>query len=296
MNSGLTQNPLIIIGGPRSGTSLLRLIINAHSDVLVPPECGFIIWLYPRYSEWNVVNSNDPTKVAAFVDDLLGCKKMDTWQLDRTDVAKHIQSLQPENYADLCGTVYLAYATRMGRKVQGWGDKNNFHIHHLDELRSIYEDARFLHIVRDGRDVACSYREVMNSSSDSPYAPVLETDIDGIAAEWSGNVMKVDSFVKLLPPEKGTTIRYEDLVSDPSKVVAELCRWLELLFEPEMLLFYKGNRARNLEPRITLDWKKRTLGPISSNTVGRYKKLLNDEEISRFNDIAAIALRKFDYL
>jgi hypothetical protein len=63
-----------------------------------------------------------------------------------------------------------------------------------------------------------------------------------------------------------------------------------------MLLFYKGNRARNLEPRITLDWKKRTLGPISSNTVGRYKKLLNDEEISRFNDIAAIALRKFDYL
>jgi hypothetical protein len=136
----------------------------------------------------------------------------------------------------------------------------------------------------------------MNSNYDSPYAPVLETDIDGIAAEWSRNVIKVDSFVELLPPEKGTTIRYEDLVLDPSNVVAELCRWLELRFEPEMLLFYEENQAKNLEPKITLDWKKRTLGPISSNTVGRYKKLLNDEEISRFNQVAAGALRKFDYL
>lgn len=295
MISTLSQNPLFIIGSPRSGTSLLRLIMTSHTQVLIPPECGFITWLHNKYGSWCSSDSNDSIRLECFLDDLFECKKMDTWMMNREDVKKQILINHPSTYSELCSIIYLSYAISTERDFQLWGDKNNFYLNHLDELHSLYDNARFLHIVRDGRDVACSYREVMSGKTDSPYAPKLETNISDISIEWSNNVLKIDSFMTKLPIDRAMTIKYEDLVSDPENIINSVCRWLSIPFEASMINYYKENKSKKLEPEMTLDWKKRTLEPISNATVGRHARLLTSEDQYKFKELANIALKRFNY-
>lgn len=291
-----SNSPLFIIGNPRSGTSLLRLILTSHSCILIPPECGFIIWLHEKYANWQITDNNDTIRVELFLNDLLACKKFDTWLLDRAIIEAQIHDNQPATYAELCCVVYSSFGLVAGKTLGIWGDKNNFHLNHLNELLNLYKNARFLHLVRDGRDVACSYREVMTAQSNSPYAPILETRIADIALEWSSNVMKIESFLSTMPSEAAMTIRYEDLVLTPSSIVMSICKWLSLPFETDMLNFHQQNKIKKLEPDLTIDWKKRTLQPISDATVKRYAGLLSNEEQDEFLAVATGALRRFSYV
>lgn len=288
--------PLFVIGSPRSGTSLIRLVLTCHPQILIPPECGFIIWLRKKYGNWNVGENNKRAKLNSFIHDLFQCKKFDTWLLSEEDVKKNILANQPSNYADLCGTVYLTYGFSIQKTCALWGDKNNFYLNHLEELRCLYKKAHFLHIVRDGRDVACSYREVMSSRSKSPYKPNLPLEIQEIAEEWKNNVTKIDSFISSIPDRYSMTVSYEKLTSHPSIVIKNICDWLELPFFPEMLDFYLKNNQNKLEPDLTIDWKKRTLQPINSDTVGRYQNVLTINEQEEFARFAESALKKFSYL
>ena len=264
--------------------------------MLIPPECGFIIWLHEKHANWQVSDNNNEARVNSFLKDLLACKKFDTWLLDRAIIEAQIQINKPVTYAELCSVVYSSFGLAVGKTFVIWGDKNNYYLHHLNKLLSLYKNARFLHLVRDGRDVACSYREVMAIKSNSPFAPVLKTGIVDIALEWSNNVMKIDAFLSSMPREAAMTIRYEDLVSTPLSIVMNICEWLGIPFEPDMLNFHHQNKIKKLEPDLTMEWKTRTLQPISDDTVGRYADLLSSEEQKAFLAVAAIALHQFSYV
>jgi hypothetical protein len=292
MNFG---DPLFIIGNPRSGTTMLRLMLACHSEVLIPPECGFIIWLKEKFSSWQRQDSHLCEKRSSFIEELFASKKFDTWKLEKNTVEEQIVFHQPATYADLCSVVYASYGLSIEKRFSMWGDKNNFHINHMDCLLELYPNARFLHIVRDGRDVACSYREAMAKNSASPYAPKLKTRLSDIANEWFANVMRADSFMTKMPSRRAITIRYEDLVRDSSKTIEQICDWLGLQFESEMLYFHLINESKKLEPESTMAWKERTIKPISDETVGRYRLLLTNYELINFGEIAKKALSRFNY-
>lgn len=289
------QQPIFILGNPRSGTSLLRLILTSHSEILIPPECGFIVWLYDKYRAWTAEDAVNSAVRGQYLKDLFECKKFETWSLQYADVDTLIQESPPQNYADLCATVCKAYGKKHSYAGTIWGDKNNFYVRRLHILNEIYPKARFLHIVRDGRDVACSYREVMQHNSASPYAPKLSNDISSIASEWSKTVLTVDNFMAGLNEPRKFTIRYEELVRSPELSLSNICNWLELSYESHPLEFYKINRRVQLEPAMTMDWKARTTEPISADTVGRYNALLSDEEREIFALIGSDALARFFY-
>lgn len=288
-------DPVFIIGNPRSGTSLLRLILTTHPQILIPPECGFIIWLRQQYGTWEESDNQNSLKIEAFLDDLFACKKFSTWFLEREAIREQIIYGKPSTYSKLCSIIYFVYGLSINKSFSVWGDKNNFHLNYLSELMSLYPKARVLHIVRDGRDIACSYREVMEKKYKSPYAPKLETDISKIAEEWSSNVIKVDEFMHTLSDGKGKTIKYEDLVSIPQSTIKDVCEWLGVQFESVMLEYYQQNKQKKLEPELTIGWKKRTLQPISSNTVRRYSRMLSEKEIKVFETVASVALHRFLY-
>ena len=289
------QQPIFIIGSPRSGTSLLRLILTSHTKIIIPPECGFIVWLHRKYSNWSARDAIDYYVREQYLNDLYSCRKFDTWVLDRMAMDSLIIEKQPIDYATLCGLIYAAYAHQYSRSATIWGDKNNFYIDYLPTLDKIYPEARFLHIVRDGRDVACSYREVMQHKSTSPYAPKLTTNIESIAIEWSTNVFKVADYLNSLSNSKKITVRYEDLVQQPESVLLSICDWLNLDYEHQMLEFHDINRRKQLEPALTMGWKQRTMEPISADTVGRYNSLLSGEEQELFSLNAGHALTRFGY-
>lgn len=287
--------PVFLLGSPRSGTTLARLMLNAHPQLAVPPECGFVLWLQPRFGAWRSADSADPAARAAYVQALRDCRKFDTWGLGADTLDAWIACNRPASYAELCAQIHAAHAQQAGRSPRFWGDKNNFHVQHVPALAALFPQARFVHIVRDGRDVACSYREVMAQGSRSPYAPRLDTDIERIATEWHGNVQGVIDALAALPPEQSHAVRYEDLTRDPQPVCEALCDWLDLPFAPQMLDFHTANRALQIEPASTLDWKRRTLEPVSDATVGRHRHLLSPAEQSAFTRVAGPLLQALGY-
>ena len=191
----------------------------------------------------------------------------------------------PTNYADACCVIYNEYLKIYKPDALIWGDKNNFYINHIELLNGLYPSARFIYIIRDPRDVACSYREVACLNSASIYKPNLSVDPAEIARQWLSNNMLACESLKRINQRQRLQVRYEDLTQEPKKTLLGICSFLELDFEEKMLDFHLENKKNHLEPLETIDWKKKTLHPITSSQVGRFKVDLSREQTAVIESI-----------
>ncbi len=292
----MSHPPFFVIGSPRSGTTLLRLLLTSHPALVVPPECGFVVWLHPTFGDWGVQEFSDPASLSRFAAEVTASRKFESWGVSLEDVENAIARRKPRDYSEACESVYRLFCTHCGKDAAIWGDKNNFYLAHIQTLKAIFSEARFIHIVRDGRDVACSYREVMGGHTNSPYRPSFPVTIDDIARQWSRDVQEIRKQLERLNTHQVIELRYEDLTAAPQRELTRICDWLRIPFDTDMLHFYESNRQNLLEPAATLDWKLRTLEPISTHTVGRHTVLLDQAEINVFLSIARSELQHYQYL
>ena len=284
---------LFIIGNPRSGTSLFRLLLTSHSLIHIPPECGFMIWWLDKYRDWTTADI--ATRLDVFLDDFFMSRKIEFWKLDRSRLMADILNAAPKSYTDLCDAIYAHHAKGAGKLDLSYlGDKNNFHVSHIDALSNLYPDALFIHIVRDGRDVATSYMSMEKIETQSQYRPNLPSDIEKIALDWKTNLDRVRSSFSVLSDHKTFEIRYEDLVGDTKNSLSRLCRFLGLEYEPGMLSFYEENQSNALEPEEFMSWKHRTFSAVDTQAIGKYKNLA-ESDIQRFEAIAGDILKAYDY-
>lgn len=271
-------------------------MLTSHPDVVIPPECGFIIWLYPKYDSWSECDTDSRSRVNHFIGDLLECRKFDTWRLSAQEIRNGIALHGPADFASLCEAVYLCYGNTKNWTGKLWGDKNNFYVGHLPTLHDIYPSARFVHIVRDLRDVACSYRAVMGLNVESPYRPQLPIGLTEIATTWSDNLRKVGDALQFLPASASLTLRYEDLIQEPSRCLQALCDWLGIEYSERMLRYHQLNREQELEPPETRGWKEKTLLPLDVDNIGKFRRQLDESDIALLEDVGQRGLRKFGYL
>lgn len=284
-------SPFFILGNPRSGTSLLRLILNSHPAVVVPPESGFLQWWYKKYGNWDITDTLDKKKVVGYVEDVLTSRKIENWDLDRDELISSILRSEPRNYSELSTIVYLNYKRKLlpnDRVIVG--DKNNYYIRHLETLHLIYPQSKYIHLVRDGRDVACSYRSLASLKTESEYKPQLSSDIEEIALEWSQNVERIDAY---LTNKERIKIRYEDLLSNAKNTLSGICSFLGVPYCEQMLGYHRPEL--NDEPISTRDWKMKTLEPIDASNTKKYPELLSQDEIATFNKIGSRTLANNGY-
>lgn len=273
-----------ILGNPRSGTSMLRLMLNSHPQMSVPPECGFAQWLYESYKN---KDHGSPDVVSAYLADVCKTRKFETWGMDLAYMQAFARNSHPASYAELALLVYQSYAALHGKSARVYGDKNNYYLHHLPELKQAFPDARLVLIVRDGRDVACSYRHVHDQHSDSRYQPDLPTDIRAIAEEWRDNNMAA---LRMMD-DKAITVRYEDLLVAPQEQLARLCEFLGLTFDATMLEYY----THNDEPPEFMAWKGKTLEAPDPENMGKFRNELTQDEIRAYESVAGEVLTRFGY-
>ena len=285
---------VFILGNPRSGTSLFRLMLNAHPQIISPPECGFLHWWFAKYKDWNHTY-NTLSQVNEFVHDLKSSKKIEDWDLDFGALNQKIIKQNPKNYAELGEIVYLMFSEQKGKMPIIIADKNNYYINHLNDLNEIWTTAKYILLVRDGRDVACSYINIEKLVTDSPYKPKLSNEISTIAKEWVTNNNNIIDFINSFDSERGIIVRYEDVVTNPKFYLSKVCSFLGVDFNDEMLTYYIKNASKQDEPSSTLDWKMKTLEKPDENNIGKHKTELSQEDYKKFNSIAAILLQKFNY-
>ncbi len=210
--------------------------------------------------------------------------------MSRADLINAFETSSPPNYSSACSIIYSQYKQINKPTAPIWGDKNNFYINHVELIYKLYPNARFIHLLRDPRDVACSYIELGGLNSNSIYKPHLPVDPAEIANHWLRNNISASEALNRIHERQRICIRYEDLTITPQNTLATICSFLGLDFEDGMLDFHLHNQNKKLEPIATMDWKKRTLDPITSSQIGRYKSIL------AINEIISIEITTKDYM
>ncbi|MBL4586795.1 MAG: sulfotransferase [Flavobacteriales bacterium] len=285
MNHKTLNEPIIIIGNPRSGTSLLRIMLNSHPNIVIPPECGFIQWWHEQYKGWNA--SFTSANVELYVNDVLGSKKIETYELDKENLIEHINQIRPKSYSELSACIPISYAS--SKPIKRWGDKNNYYIHHIPLIKDIYPNARFIHITRDGRDVASSYLELSNSfSKGTKYLPNFPSGIEAISTAWTKNIATIESG---LSKTNLITVRYEDIVLDTITVLKQILDFVECKWSEQVCNYIDYND----EPKVTAAWKEKTFSPIDPSGIGRFGTDLTGDQLDQFMAIAKPTLQRLGY-
>lgn len=291
----MQADPFFIIGNPRSGTTLLRLMLTSHSRLIVPPECGFAVWLYEKYKGWQEADSKNKLSLLEFINDLGRSRKFETWKLDVPGLQEFIKFCQPQNYSVLVSNVYKYYAVSNRKQIDRWGDKNNFYIQHIKTIAKIFPSSQFIHLIRDGRDVACSYKEIASRSIESEYAPRLPDQIEAIAHQWQNNIESAIASFSDLGWNNVLEVRFEDLVTRPEDTLHVICEFLDEEFDVDMLEYHTRNRQLQLEPTDFLRWKEKTIEKPLPQVVGRHRLDLSITEKQCFEDIAQRTLDRYAY-
>ena len=275
------DGPIFLLGSARSGTTMFRLMLACHPRIGVPPEGGWVVrlgWAYDRHDQL------DESLVRSFVADLFLLDTTSDWELDRQELEARLVALAPLSYPALVDAVYRMYLERKFASKPRWGDKTTWYLDYLEQIDRYFPDARYVHLVRDGRAVVASFRKVSH----------LPSRVEDAAHRWMWSVRRIRDFGETVPG-RYLEIHYERLVADPATTLAEVCCFLDEEYAPEMLDFARENRVRGLEPARHLDWKGMTLQQIDPAQADRWRSELQPDDLARFWAIAGPTMERFGY-
>ncbi|MFT5684601.1 MAG: hypothetical protein ACI8RZ_005545 [Myxococcota bacterium] len=272
--------PIFIIGTERSGSNLLRLILNAHSRIAIPHPPH--IMKYLAHLEDHYGDLTDDRNMRALVADILTLIEAHIFPWDYNLDADTLVSEVTER--STFGAVAAIYEhVREAEGKARWGNKSTFMVHYTGQVRSVYPDARFILLVRDPRDVAVSARK----SVFSPCHPVLSAQL------WAEQQVVGLTLLDSLPAEAIHMLRYEDLLSNPDGAVQAVCDFLGEEFEPGMLQFFKGREAKK-SAGLSESWGN-TGKPVLKNNAGKFRKELSAEDILAVEAVCRTPMRAMGY-
>jgi len=219
-NGSRTLHPVFIVGCGRSGTTLLRLMLNRHPDLAIPGESHFIpeLWATRRRFESGGVPNNE-----RLVQRILSTQEVSWWGISQHAVFDQLPRHESSGFAGVVEAVFMAYAAGQGK--QRWGDKTPIYVRSIPLIARMFPTARFVHLIRDGRDVALSYQSI----------PTGPTNIWEAACRWRRDVRAGRRAGRVLGTGRYLEVRYEALVAQPESQVRAICSFLSLSFDPIML-------------------------------------------------------------
>ncbi len=276
--------PIFIVGANRSGTTLLRLLLNAHSEIAIPDEINYFYGFYtPKsgYENWDTPAFSDES-YTSFVDRFLEDNRSVVPGLDleaiRTDILEG-----PTTFRRPYRTLLERWAEH--QDASRWGEKTPGNIYHANILIDMFPDAQFIHVVRDPRAGVASMKRVSFFLDDVPFNALYRRKIMTHGRTW---------FFRSVPASQRIEIRYEDLVTDTEETLQSLCTFLELPYEPSMLRFHVDAEAYMLDEAAS-SYNEAATEPISDEKVDEWKSQLTDEEIAIVETVCRDQMEEFDY-
>jgi len=280
----------IVVGVARSGTTLLRMIVDAHPQLAIPPETGFL----PALAELDGPRRATPSRVLRVLTESPGWPD---FHLEAGELLAQLEAIDPFSAAEGARCFYRVYAARF-QKTR-WGDKTPGYITSMTAIERLLPEACFIHVIRDGRDVAVSLRPMW-------FAP--SRDIRKLAAYWRDQIL--DGRRQAAHVRQYVEVRYETLVCETARVVAEVCERLDLPWSDETLRYYEHAAARLEEHEgrtggrgsVVLTKEQRrwqqimTTRPPDPGRMGRWRTELSPQERVQFEGVAGDLLDELGYL
>lgn len=278
---------IFVVGVARSGTTLLRLMLDAHPRLAIPPETHFI----PRV----ISACEGPDPHAAALAEITGHRRWDDFGLDADALRERLASHRTLTAGDAMREFYGLYASKHGKSR--WGDKSTNYVRKMKPISRILPEARFVHLIRDGRDVALSLVAVHFGPSSVAEA----------AEKWSGEIAKARRQAERLAHY--TELRYEDLVADPEPVLRRVCEATELPWDDAMLGYQERAGGRiaeivrdfdraegdTIRAGVRAAHQENVSKPLQSDRAARWRTEMASADVAAFEGIAGDVLDELGY-
>jgi hypothetical protein len=271
--------PIFVLGPPRSGTTLLGLMLHAHPRIAIPPENRFVLPAYFRRERFGDLSRPEGRRLLA--EEIVGSRLFGDLGLDPQWVTDRVMATG-WSVGTAVGLVLRAYADRFG-KVR-WGDKRPVYRKYLWVIERLFPDAQFVSTVRDGRDCVASMAAVPTWRED--------TDPNRRIREWMESVQYAEAARERLPQDSFYEVRYETLVTEPEKQLRGLCDFLGEPFDEAMLT------PQEVADQVVPDrkvWHAKTRQEVSPSSIGSFTERLTEPELRACETIMADRLHDRGY-
>jgi hypothetical protein len=250
----IEKDLFFIVGCGRSGTTLVKTILNAHNKINIPHETFFFTAIADSFGEGN---ESLEEKV-----DLVFSK----WWINDMDIDASSVLNKLENKKNRWSNVFLSLIGVLSSDpgLTCYGEKTPAHIKYSKQLLSIYPSCKIIQMVRDPRATFASYLS----------SKVGTNQIAPFAKEWS---YAIETQQLLLSNSRFKSVCFEELITNPEKTTQSICQFLGVEYEESMLDFYKRKLA-GFSPEQT--HHKNTQKPIFTSGLEKWKKQLSASQIS----------------
>lgn len=273
--------PFFIVGCGRSGTTLLRRILIAGGEVEIPSEndlLGKAIKCYgrQRHRSWNYVCG----RVVAI---LAANRRFADYEIPESVLVREVRALPPtsRSMAAIVDAMYRGYLRAIGKAHLRWGDKTPILAISLDRVHSIFPQARFIHLLRDGVDVVASR-----------LSAGFSDDLVTSGHWWIRNVEACRAF-ELTHPDLCRLVRYEDLVTNPEAATREIADFISIRYCDEMITSLKP--AQSMKDLTVDSHKAKVFEPVSRKSIGKGRAELSTDDLKLLAPVLNDELNRWGY-
>ncbi len=278
MTAAGSDRPIIVLGCPRSGTTMLQVMLHSHRRIAIPPENRFVLPAYRQRLRFGDLEERRNRRALARFIVRPRRHKFRDFGLERRETIREIVQ-GPPTVGSALGIVLRAYAERFDRPR--WGDKRPGYHNYIGFIMRLFPDAQIVHALRDPRDCVASLKRMpwwRLSSYHSVAAWAEAVDhLDEAARRWPGVV---------------TQVRYERLVGDPETELRALCAALGEEYDPAMA---EPERVAALAVPERKHWHSDTRVSPSAKNIGRWRAELEPWEAALCETVLAGRMARLGY-
>lgn len=280
-----SSNPYVfVVGSPRSGTTLLKRLLDSHPLLAVTRETHWI----PRFYERGIGLTSKGDVTPALSSRLFEHPRFSHLKLDPKQVEETLAAMADRPYADFVSHLFDLCAKREHKPFVG--DKTPPYVRKIDVLSGLWPQARFVHLIRDGRNVCLSMLNWRMAHRAAGRRSTWHEDPVSTAALWWEWLVRLGREAGArLPSWRYYELRYEDLVADPDQQCRQLCRFLDFPYEEEMLHYHRGRTKTDPDLSANGAWLPPTPG------LRDWSSQMPTPDLQRFEAAAGRLLEELGY-
>ena len=266
------------MGAPRSGTTLLAVMLDRHPRIAIPPETQFFTEFLPWARQQRDLETREKKIRAALAHPRLKDTGLEY------DMVYPIFKIHDNTFDGLFSSLLQAYARNYNAARPG--EKSPKHLIHVPDMLKQFPKAKVICLVRDGRDVVLSLMKVGWAEPGNPRRFGL------FCSEWNAFARMARTYLKTLPASRFYLVKYEDMLLRPEKKLHEICDFIEEPYVPEMLK--PGNTAGAI-PEWEAGWKGNAASELDSTRVQAWRRCPDPLLIWRMNSMMKQQLKQMGY-
>ena len=282
-----TRNPIVFaVGCARSGTTLLQRMLDNHPELAVANDTHFILSAIDKAT---LQGGNDPILTTQIVDDTLSYYRFSRLGLNEAQVRAAAENAP--TYSAFVSNLYDVFGSMHGKPFAG--EKTPSYCASIPILSGLFPDAKFIHLVRDGRDVALSVLEWADRRDRKRGPAKLEFwEQDPLATTalwWSWTVRRAMEGAGLAGRDLVLTLHHRELVDDPEASMRRVCDFLGLRYSESMVRYYEGKENPGGRGSAKRRWLRPTPG------LRDWRTQMSREDIEVFCGLAGDVLEEAGY-